>query len=498
MANTTKRPTGSTAYTRGRGDTRHSHFEYGSTQGRWDHSDNTDFVITSVNVPDRLDTQEVRNRAEADSGLPTVARFHRDDIMRAVRWGIAALVVGALGWWGVRAAAPLREAISPAGIEARLGGALGVPVSVKETSLRFSPSPRLVVTDTFVQSGFRLPEVAVLFDWRDAFRGLQTSNWVLGEVRVAPMDLTGEQAFALLNSIRGASRLPAALSTIRFESIRFTDLSLLPGRYEALIRRGAGQSEFGVVALKRLDGDGRVDLEITPAPAAGGNSKFALFANKWPASVGPAIVWSEATAQGEFGAELLKVESFSVGARFGNFNGRALLAKSGQGWQLTGGLRSPDLNVGELASVAAGQGEVEGAEGRMPLRGVGKLELTLSGSAATAEETLRRATASGSGSIPGATLSGLNLGLAATQGGAVSAGGITRLTDLEFDVLAGRGSLIVRNVSGKAGSMRLGGGFSVDSGLQLNGILRPEVASPRGTASAMIQISGPIASPNFR
>jgi hypothetical protein len=310
--------------------------------------------------------------------------------------------------------------------------------------------------------------------------------------------LTGEQALALLNSVRGASRLPAALSTIRFESIIFTDLSLLPGRYEALIRRGVGQPEFGVVALKRLDGDGRVDLEVTPALAAGGHSKFALFANKWPASVGPAIVWSEATAQGEFGAELLKVESFSVGARFGNFNGSALLAKSGQGWQLTGSLRIPDLNVGELASHAAGLGEVDGAESRMPLRGVGKLELALSGSAATAAETLRRASANGVGSIPGATFSGLNLGLAATQGGAALAGGITRLTDLEFDVLASRGGLIVRNLNGKAGSMRLTGGFSVDAGLQLSGLLRPEVASPRGSASAMIQIGGPIAAPTFR
>jgi hypothetical protein len=472
--------------------------EYGSTQGRWGSHGDTDFVITSVNVPDRLDTQEVRNRADADSSLPTVGRFHRDDIMRAVRWGIAALVLVGLGWWGVRVAAPLRQAISPAGIEVGLGKALGVPVSVKDTSLRFSPSPRLVVTDILVQSGFRLPEVAVLFDWRDAFRGLQTSNWVFGEARVAPVDLTGEQAFALLNSVRGASRLPAALTTVRFEAITFADLSILPGRYEAVIRRGVGQPEFGVVALKRLDGAGRIDLEVTPAPATGGNARFALFANKWPASVGPALVWDEATAQGEFGAELVTVDSFSVGARFGNFNGSASLARSGEGWQLSGSLRSPDLNVGELTSYAAGLSEVEGAESRMPLRGVGKLELTLTGSAATAAETLKRASASGAGSIPGATFSGLNLGLAATQGGAATAGGITRLTELEFDALVSRGGLIVRNINGKAGSMRLAGGFSVDPSLQLSGLLRPEVSSPRGTASAMIQVGGPVSSPNFR
>jgi hypothetical protein len=46
--------------------------------------------------------------------------------------------------------------------------------------------------------------------------------------------------------------------------------------------------------------------------------------------------------------------------------------------------------------------------------------------------------------------------------------------------------------------LRLGGGFSVDPALQVTGSLRPEVASSRGTASALIQIGGPITSPTFR
>jgi hypothetical protein len=495
MANTTKHPSRGTAYTRGRGDARHSHFEYGSTKGHWGKPDDTDFVITSVNVPDRLDTQEVRNRAEADSSLPTVRRFHRDDVMRAVRWGVALVLLVAVGWWGMRVAAPLRAAISPAGVEARLGAALGLPVSVADTALRFSPSPRLLVTDVFVQSGFRLPEVAVLFNWSDAFRGLQTGHWVFGEARVAPFELTGEQALALLNSIRGASRLPAALSTIRFESISFSDLALLPGRYGTVIRRGVGQQDFAALAMKRLDAEGRVDLEITPALAPGGNASFALFANKWPGAVGPAVVWDEATAQGEFRGDLLKIDSFSVGARFGNVNGAASLAKAGEGWRISGSARSPDLNVGELIRYAAGLNE---ADSRVPLQGVAKLDLALSGSGATAAEALLRASASGTGSMPGATFSGLNLGLAATQGGPASAGGVTRLTDLEFEATLSRGGLIVRNLGGRAGGMRMTGGFSVDPSLQLNGLLRPEVAAPRGTASAMIQVGGTIAAPTYR
>lgn len=498
MSESTRHPPTNTAYTRGRGENRHSHFEYGSTQGRWDQRDGTDFVITSVNVPDRLDTQEVRNRAAADAKLPSARRFHRDDILRAVRWGLLLALVVAAAWWTVRVVAPVRAAISPAGIQALVGQALGVPVSVADTALQFSPSPRLVVTDLFAQSGFRLPKVEVQFNWRDALHGLQTSTWVLGEARIAPLDLNGQQALALLQSIRSASGLPAAVSTIRFESVGFPDLALLPGRYEAVIRRGAGQREFTSVNLKRLDGDGEMELDVAPSTKPGDSAAFTLFATRWAGTVGPAVVWNEATARGEFRADLLKVDSYSVGARFGNLNGAAALVRAGQEWRLSGNVRCADLSVGELIRHSAGLKEADVADERLPLRGTAKFDLGLSGSGATVAETLRRATASGPGSISGATLGGLNLGLAATQGNAATAGGTTRLTDLDFDAVIGRDGLAVRSLSGRSGSLRVAGSYSVDGKLGVSGLLRPEVASPRGVASAQIQIGGTVASPIYR
>jgi hypothetical protein len=308
--------------------------------------------------------------------------------------------------------------------------------------------------------------------------------------------LNGQQAMALLGSVRPASQLPQAVTTVRFESIALTDFDLLPGRYEAVVRR-SGQQEFATVVLKRLDVAGRVDLEITAA-GSDGLARFALFASKWPASVGPAMVWEEATAQGQFREDLLQVDSFSAGASFGNVNGAATLTKDASGWQLAGRMRSPDLNVGELIRYAARLNEVDGAESRLPLRGIGKLELTLSGTGATVNEALRRASAFGSGSIPTATFGGLNLGVAATHGSPKSAGGQTRLGDLSFEAQLSRGGLIVRSLNGRAGSLRLSGGFTVDPALQVNGVLRPEVVSPRGATSAMIQVRGTIAAPTFR
>jgi hypothetical protein len=498
MTENTRRPPADTSYTRGRGESRHSHFEYGSTHGQWERREGTDFAITSVNVPDRLDTQEVRNRAVSDSALPAVSRFHREDLLRAARWAVALLVLVALGWGVARLVAPLRAAISPAGIGAHVGRALGVPVSVAETALRLSPSPRLIVSDMTVQSGFRLPEVAVHFNWRDVFRGVQTSTWVLGEARVAPLALTGEQALAVLQAVRGASRLPAAVTTIRFESITFTDLLLLPGRYEAVIRRDAGQGGFAAVNVKRLDGEGQMDLEVKPSAEPGGSAGFALFATRWAPPVGPAVTWSEATVQGEFRADLLRVDTFSVGARFGNVNGVATLSQSGNEWRLVGHARSPDLSVGELIRSAAGLSETDAADERLPLRGIAKIDLALAGKGATVAEVFQRATASGSGSLPGAVFSGLNLGLAATHGNPGTAGGVTRLTDLDFEVVASHDGVAVRSLAGKAGSLRVSGSFSVGVNSHLNGSLRPEVASPRGVASAQIQLGGTIAAPTYR
>ena len=483
--------------TKGRDESQYSHIEYGSTHGRWDQEHSSDFAITSVNVPDRLDTQEVRARAAADSERPSVHRFHRSDVIRAVRWLLAAAAAGALIWGTTRVVVPLRTAISPAGIEATLGAALDIPVSVADSKVEFLPAPRLVVTDVVAQSGFRLPAVALQFNWRDVLRGLQSSNWLLGEARVAPVEFTGQQALALLRSVRNAAGLPAGISTIRFESVAFPDLPLLPGRYEGVIRRGVGQREFGAVTLKRVDDGGNLELEIIPPAAANGSARFRLFATKWTATVGPAMVWNEAAAQGEFRADLLKIDSYNVAARFGSLSGSAELANDGRGWRLAGNVRGPDLNVEELIRHVAGLGDGEAAVSRVPLRGSAKFDLSVAGAGTAAQEALGRATASGAVTVQGATFVGLNLGLAATHGDISGAGGMTRFSDLDFDVLASKDGLAVRNLAGRAGNLRVYGGFSVDRTLHLSGALRPEVTSPRGVTGAQIRLGGTASSPAF-
>ncbi len=498
MAKTTGRFDTKSSRNGGSDESKHSHVELGTTRSRWDPDAGADFAITTVNVPDRLDAQEVRARASADAGSPSVRRFHRDDIFRAIRWVVAVAVLLALGWGGLRLAGPVREAISPRGIESQISQALGVPVTVRSTEVRLLPSPRLVITDLIGHGGLRLPEITVNFNWRDAVQGLKRSAWVLGEARVAPAEMTGEQALRLLQSVRGASRLSAAVSTLRFESVAFPDLALLPGRYEVVVRRGVGPHDFDAVGVRQLDTPGQMDLEIKPPVTADGAAAFKLFASQWRASVGPGVAWSEATAQGEFVATRLKIDSFSVGARFGNFNGSALLGHEGGRWRLTGNLRSTDLSVDELIRYLAEPAGAEATSAPTPFRGTAKVDLALAGSGSTVAEVLQRASGSGPASVSGATVAGMNFGLAATQGGAVGAGGLTRLSDLDLEAIVSAEGVAARRLLGRSGGLRVVGGFTVDRQLQLRGSVRSEVASPRGTAGADISLGGTVTAPTFR
>ena len=392
---------------------------------------------------------------------------------------------------------PVREATSRPGLEKQIATVLGVPVSIRNSEFRFLPSPRLVISDISAQNGVRLPELTIHFNWRDAMRTLQSATWILGEARVAPVKLNGQDAFALLQSVRRASDLTAAVSVIRFESVEFPDLAVMPGRYEGVIRRGVNQSDFNSVSLKRLDAAGQLDIEITPPSAKSGNAKFAMFATKWAAPAGPAITWSEATARGEFGADFLKVDSYSVGTTFANLNGAASLSNDGKRWELVGNLRGHDLSLEALAAYLAPEAAAPSSR-PAPMRGTAKFDLKVEGNGADVAEALARASVRGPVSVASAALVGLNLGLVATHGKIDGAGGSTRFTDFDLEVAGSNGGLAIREIVGRAGSLRVLGAVNFDRNLAASGALRTEVASPRGVATSRILLSGTATALNFK
>src|SRR5215470_7605558 len=178
----------------------------------------TDFVITTVNVPDRLDIQEVRAREDEDDDRTERFRIDwyaiRTWVVRLVLLGL--LAVGALFGWD--AAQPFREELSARRIAERLSQATGQPVKVASAEFKFTPTPRFLISDVEVGSVWRSSSIALHFNWEDAWRALRGGGWVWGEASVGPMVIEGAQGEFLLRTLpRLNSALPTSISTIRFE-----------------------------------------------------------------------------------------------------------------------------------------------------------------------------------------------------------------------------------------------------------------------------------------
>jgi hypothetical protein len=97
-------------------------------------------------------------------------------------------------------------------------------------------------------------------------------------------------------------------------------------------------------------------------------------------------------------------------------------------------------------------------------------------------------------------LNGINLGLAATQGGAAGAGsggGLTRFTDLEASVVADRAGVQVRDIRGRAGAMSTRGDISVTPALALSGALRVDLGATRVQAPITVRVRGSALAPQF-
>ncbi len=97
------------------------------------------------------------------------------------------------------------------------------------------------------------------------------------------------------------------------------------------------------------------------------------------------------------------------------------------------------------------------------------------------------------------TLNGINLGFAATQGGASTGfgGGVTRFTDLSAQVDAGTKGIRLRDISGKSGAMMTRGEIAVGDDLALSGALRVELGATQIRTPLTILVKGTALAPRF-
>jgi hypothetical protein len=451
----------------------------------------TQFAITSVNVPDALDLQEERDKAEWADAL---AAKHGE---RRKRWlgrgGVAAGVVAAvavlLGLWQ-----PMPEATTPQAVAARLTEALGLPVTVHSTDLDLLPAPHLNLSGIEVAGRTRIEEVRVGINWSEVWNGLNSGDWTWGEARVAPLELSAPQALELAQGLlRAGDRLPAKVSTVRFESVRFPGSALLPGSYEVVARRGA-DGRFGRLRMSELGlGEGSVELALAPGEP---HTRFDLVAARWALPFGPRVAWNEMRASGTLEPDAVRVAAYSLGGFYGVTTGTVSAQRQGTEWLVAGVVEPTNLDVEAILSISGAKRSGAAAGDRAaPIQGTLTGRWQAAGRGNSLEAAIAATTLTGPFQVRWAALNGVNLGAVAAQG--EKKGGVTRFTEFGGVLIADRHNLTFQGVDGRAGAMRARGDFSVAPDGALRGFIRVDLGVAVSQAPATLRLSGAVAKPQF-
>lgn len=458
----------------------------------WDAAEATRFAITTVNVPDRLDLQEERDRAEAEE----YAQERRLQSLRV--WMKRLLVVAVIGVFGAvlyGMLKPLRDETSAERIAERLSVAFKQPVRVAATDFRITPTPRLVVRGIDFGGRFKADEVSLLINWRDLWEALRGGQWVWGEATVAPMTMTSAEAVAAIKAIpRAAGGLPSKISTIRFESVGVSESRLFPGRYEAVLRR-TGESGFVPLTLRQLDADGgamQLQFRSSGTGADAESIDFDLQAERWALPVGPRVRWNTVRARGRLFGQVIEVSEYSLAGFFGVTSG-LMYAASDVEWVVTGTASAANIDV---ESVLQSLGKRAGQQESLPaLQGTATLSLTVAGRGGTLEDAVARSSVTGPFQVRWAVLNGINLGLAATQG--ATAAGTTRFSEFDGALVASNSGVRFDETGGRAGALSARGDFAVAQDLTLAGAVRVELGGQSVQAPINLRIRGSVLEPRF-
>ncbi len=455
----------------------------------------TNWAITTVNVPDRLDLQEERDRAEAVE----YSDGRRREILRVWMKRLLMVAVIAVIAAGVYATLePLRDETSAARVAERLTAVFKRPVRVAETDFKFSPTPRLIVRGIDAGGQFKADEVSLLINWKDLWGALRGGNWVWSEALIAPMTVTPAQAAYIVRTLPGGAReLPSKISTIRFASVRIGDSRLFPDAFEGVLRRSA-DGTFGPLVLRPLSADGTMQLSFRPGRLPDGREsiEFRLDADRWIPPFGPRVRWNEIQATGRIFDNVVEVSDFTLAGFFGVTSGIVYAATDVE-WVITGIAGAANIDV---ESVLQGlrqpaQGVATGEGPPSAVQGTATMSLTLAGRGPTLDDAIARSVIAGQFKIRWATLNGINLGLAASQG--AMAAGTTRFTEFDGIMVASAAGVRFEDTGGRAGAMAARGDFTVTPDLALAGGVRVELGTQRVQAPVSLRVRGTALEPRF-
>jgi len=489
--------------------------------GRHSEFQSTDFAITSVNVPDRLDLREVDDRKQQDE-----ASFYAKRRSAVRIWGrrllpyaiLAAFVVVAGSWL-----AEQREILGANRISQRLSSVLHVPVVIQDTRFRTTPSPAMVLSGVDLGGQVRLDEVTLEFTAPSLWRAVMSRQSRWGDIVVSPTSLSFDQANQLLTWLTSLDHVvPDSVTRVRFAQLRFPGSGLLPDRYEAVVRRESN-GQFNSAILRRLDTPGSMQLLLTP-DRAGGPIAFECDAADWQPPFTPHTSWSELVASGHVSASAIDVEKFALGSGFGALEGQLLVRRQGHAvppWIVSGQVSTVGIDVASLIQQVASQNSkaspggaaaetapspsskapasANAPEPAPPMAGTAAIDGVLSGAGVTPEDALSRLIAGGEIKVRSASLNGINLGYAASRptAHASGTGASTRFTQFETSFIAGGDGVVFRKIRGLAGALSAHGELTVAPDLALNGLLHVDLGGARIQAPLRIHVRGTLTHPEF-
>jgi hypothetical protein len=463
----------------------------------------TDFAITSVNVPDRLDLREVDDRKQQDEASLYARR--RPAVLIWVRKLLPYFVVLALLGVAANWLSEQRDTLAPARLAQRLSAALQVPVQIRDSRLQTTPAPALVLAGVDLGGKVRLEEVTLQFTAPNLWQAVMSGQRRWGDVVVSSASLNFDQAGQLLNWLALLGQVvPDSVTRVRFAQVTFPGSGLLPDRYEAVTRREPSGA-FASVTLRRLDTPGSVQLQFTP-DKAGGPVAFQCDAADWRPPFAPRAAWTELVGSGRVSSSAIELEKFTLGASFGAIEGQLSVRRMApSAWMADGHVSSVGLDVPTVILQTAGPAPVtpEAVAGAVTsMAGTAAVEALLKGTGTTPEEALSHLVASGQIKVRSAVLNGINLGYAASRPSTNAAGSAasTRFTQFEASFTAGAGptsSLVFRDIHGTAGALTTTGEVTVAPGLGLDGLLHVNLGGTRVQAPLRIRVHGDVPHPLF-
>jgi hypothetical protein len=176
----------------------------------------------------------------------------------------------------------------------------------------------------------------------------------------------------------------------------------------------------------------------------------------------------------------------------------ALVAAADVNWSIAATAKSVGVDLESVMRHVAGARPDDAAAPKSPLLGTASVSLIGGGHGPSLADALFVARLAGPVSVRWATLNGINLGLAATQGGAAeSSGGITRFTELNALADVSHGSVLLTDIAGRAGAMAARGRVAVAPDLKLDGAVRVDLGTERVQAPITLRVGGTAVAPRF-